>query len=49
MKVLGPITRPDRTETVIGQSQATVHIHANSAGGLNKESGADSQTDYTEV
>ena len=49
MKVLGPITRPDRTETGIGQSQASVHVHANSAGGLDTESGADSQVDYTEV
>ena len=49
MTVLWPITRPDRTETTNGQSQATVHIPANSAGGLNTESGADSQTYYTAV
>ena len=49
MTLLWPIMRPERTETGNGQSQVTVHIHANSAGGLSTESGADSQTDYTGV
>ena len=45
MTLLWPIMRPERTETGNGQSQATVHIHTNSAGGLS----AESQTDYTGV